>query len=96
MMTTITLPPGTSAEPNTCGSCKFFRRTDASYADVYRDRGWCQIRLPPLPERYQPLAVSRDTEEGDSWGPRARTDDMSCDLYRHSGETYVVQRIIKP
>jgi hypothetical protein len=40
----ITLAVGASAEPDTCGSCKFFERN--SDGPSYRMHGVCRIKLP--------------------------------------------------
>ena len=83
-----TLPVGAHAEPNTCGSCKYFwRRTDYN-----QNNGECQIELPPMLR----AAVNRIPYDDESGSARYTDDNRRCDLYRSDGVTYIVQREIKP
>ena len=91
--TAVTLRPGASAEHDTCGSCKFFKRADASSYPCNQDRGWCRFVLPPLMQKY----VEKEYTEADSdWGPRTRMDTERCDCWMSDGRTYIVQRLILP
>lgn len=91
----ITLPIGATAEPDTCGSCKFFRRKDdgCTPGSVW---GKCGFVMPPI------IATSWDIRGLD---PKQKDreytgnedtikDTARCDLYRHSGKVYIVQRRI--
>lgn len=84
----ITLPIGATANPNTCGSCRHFRRND-QYGN---DRGVCNITLPPwVPEK--PTAT-RDND--DYVSPRLMKDSSRCDLQSPSGKFYQVSRRVGP
>jgi len=76
----IKLEVGATAEPNTCGSCKFFERV--------KDHGHCNIRIPPW-VAYKPYNTN-------SLPPNFVYDADGCDLYRHSGETYIVSKVVQP
>ncbi len=80
----ITLPVGATAEPDTCGSCRFFKRG----WNTYESAGKCYIKLPPWVQ-YKP--VPRD--EADPFWVR---DTDRCDLQQHTGERYIVQREVLP
>lgn len=77
-----------SAEPGQCGSCHFFKRDPER--NEYVHRGICMFKLPPTAEfvrrvwdgETQPLGTVEDTD--------------GCDLWRHSGKTYIVSQRIKP
>jgi len=89
----ITLPLGSTAEPDTCGSCKFFKRADAASYPCNQDRGWCRFVLPPMMQKFV-LYQYKSDEEGDGWGPRARNDTERCDCQVSDGKNYIVQRLI--
>jgi hypothetical protein len=86
----ITLPVGASAEPDTCGSCKFFRRYLESRFDAMV--GYCEIKMPP-PKLWFKMKTSEEIGEQD-WRPNRVKDTDACDFYRHDGRVYVVQRRI--
>lgn len=87
MATEIVLPVGASAEPNTCGSCKFFRRTmDAG--DYAMRSGTCGFVLPP---KLAQMFAARPSKDDDEWGWRL-PDTQRCDLQRPDGKAYIVQR----
>jgi hypothetical protein len=89
----ITLMVGANAEPDTCGSCKFFdRRVDSG--EWYSMDGYCRIAMPPLKTRFAPF-VYKDNDE-DTWGPTHVKDIDRCDLYRPDGKLYIVQRRVGP
>lgn len=84
MANEITLPVGATAEPDTCGSCRFFRRGENSIESY----GRCNIVLPP---KYatKPYPV-RDDEL-----PASHMQDTArCDLHRPDGNVYIVQRVV--
>ncbi len=82
-MTEVILPVGASAEPETCGSCKFFRRRDGG--DCY---GYCQIKLPPNKEYFVVKQVTGDEYEASNF----LKDNASCDFWKSNGVRYIVQR----
>ena len=85
----ITLPPGATAEPNTCGSCKFFRRClDQGIYEA--SSGHCEIVMPPPKQRYRVLTYE-ETGEVDR-APNWIKDSARCDFYRPDGRKYIVQR----
>lgn len=86
----ITLPVGATAEPDTCGSCKFFVRLD-DLRPV--NQGRCNIKLPPM------LATKYETTKGDvenSYQFDLKQDASRCDLYRPDGNAYIVSRRVVP
>lgn len=83
---TITLPPGASAEWGTCGSCRFFRRGQ----NVIETYGKCCIELPPK------YALKPEPRDEDHSSPSTMRDDQRCELFQHTGETYIVQREVYP
>lgn len=85
----ITLPLGSSAEPGTCGSCKFFYRIGADYGQSYQHMGRCNIKLPPM-------NYADKGWDGEGFGPRSLQDNQTCDLQRPDGRVYIVQRRILP
>jgi hypothetical protein len=91
MANEITLPVGATAEADTCGSCKFFRRM-LDNGPSYVMEGFCQIRLPPT--QMSRLQI-REYRDGDENRDRIKDTDR-CDLHRFSGQVYIVQRRIPP
>jgi len=87
----VVLPVGATAEPGTCGSCKFFNRYLEN--DYYQKLGYCEIRMPPPKERMMPKPYA---ESDSDWGPNRMNNFDGCDLYRPSGKTYIVQRRVEP
>lgn len=89
MANEITLPVGATAEPDTCGSCKFFVRID-DLRPV--GEGRCNIKLPPM------MATKYELPTKDGWENSYQFDlkhDVSrCDLQRPDGKVYIVQRRI--
>lgn len=80
----IKLEVGATAEPGTCGSCKFFERTK----DADARGGYCNICIPPW--------VAHKPYNTNSLPPNFVYDADSCDLYRHSGKAYIVSEVVKP
>lgn len=90
MITPITLPVGASAEPETCGSCKFFKRGPLTDGPYEGSSGDCGIRMPPQKEFYKKMTYEEVGESDRS--PNWIKDTFGCDLYRADGKTYIVQR----
>lgn len=95
----IILPVGSSAEPDTCGSCKFFERKGDN--EYYRMHGFCRIELPKKFFTQRDLRIFAVTNK--IWKDQEYTgnedqikDTDRCDLYRYSGKVYIVQRRIPP
>lgn len=76
-MATVRLEGAMSADPNTCGSCKLFRRDDSG-----RDGtgGRCNYRSPPM--------VEGKAWDGEGSTPSSTMDQRSCSEWRPSGDTY--------
>lgn len=91
MSNEITLPLGASAEPDTCGSCKFFQRMTDS-GPSYAMEGRCRFKLPKAQMERFALREYRDNDEVLG----LMTDTDRCDLYRPDGKVYIVQRRIPP
>jgi hypothetical protein len=86
MSTAITLPVGATAEPDTCGSCRFFVRM----GDLRPiGQGRCNITLPPVLATKYDFRTSENSYQFD-----LITDDKRCDLQRPDGKIYIVQRCI--
>lgn len=94
-MTEVELKEGQSAEPNKCGSCKFFKRNDVPETRTIRGgpqfevdiwRGRCGWRPPPWLDR-----AAKETD-GTFMNSREVLDTDSCDLYRTSGATFIQKR----
>lgn len=96
-MSAITLPVGASAEPDTCGSCKFFRRKREDYNQA---QGFCEFVLPKrVAEQWSVRRLQDQVAKTDSdyTGNEDQIKDTDrCDLYRFSGQVYIVQRRIPP
>lgn len=93
----IVLMPGASAEPDTCGSCKFFERKD--YEDRRGPWGFCRIALPKKFFTQRDLRVFAETTK--IWKDQEYTsnedqikDTDRCDLQRPDGKVYIVQRVV--
>jgi len=96
MANEIILPVGSSAEPDTCGSCKFFRRMTDN-GDWYFMNGLCGIKLPKrFVEQWQVRKPDPKTGEYSDENPDRIKDTDRCDLYRFNGQVYIVQRRIPP
>jgi hypothetical protein len=90
----ITLPIGATAEPDTCGSCKFFQRwTDRGAS--YQHTGLCKIVMPPPKERFERKNLN-DDDNAEYRAPNDVDDTHRCDLHRPSGKTFIVQRRVLP
>ncbi len=80
----IRLELGATADPRTCGSCQFFERTEPWNG---MPGGYCLFQLPPQYAKKpndpdsKPLEVVRDTN--------------TCDLYHHSGKSYIVSKLVQ-
>lgn len=87
-MAEIILPLGASAEPNTCGSCRFFGRRTEKYSAY---AGVCNIELPPMiATKYY---VGKESIENSDQFIRTR-DRSRCDFQSPDGKVYIVQRRI--
>jgi hypothetical protein len=92
----IVLPLGSSAEPDTCGSCRFFvRRGDNEYTSKH---GFCNIKLPAkMVEQGTIRSMDPKDKDREYTGNEDQIKDTDrCDLYKFSGKVYVVQRRILP
>lgn len=98
MSSEITLPVGSSAEPDTCGSCKFFQRNNDGIN--YRMNGVCGFKLPEKAVRqvqFRELSDIVKKYDRDYTGTEEWIKDTDrCDLQRPSGKVYIVQRRISP
>lgn len=94
----IILAPGATAEPDTCGSCKFFGRKPPNEGEWYRMNGFCRFLMPAK------IALQSDLRGID---PKHKDDEYTgnenmikdtdrCDLQKPDGKTYIVQRRISP
>jgi len=94
MSNEITLPVGSSAEPNTCGSCKFFRRNNDGVN--YRMNGTCGFVLPAKVVEQSAMRGITDEvrkKDRDYTGTEDWIKDTDrCDLQRSDGKVYIVQR----
>ena len=89
-MTTIRLGERQSAEPNTCGSCQFYRRPDDS-----SPRGDCSLKMPPWIKLLHSHASERSgaTESFEnSTDPTMVYDNQTCSFWMSSGFSYVQDR----
>ena len=91
-MTLITLTPGCTAEHDTCGSCKFFRR-DREYDSTY---GQCGFVMPKkIAVQWDIRRVDPAQKNAEYTGNEDRQKDTDrCDLHRPDGKRYIVQRIV--
>ena len=89
-----TLALGANAEPNTCGSCKFFRR-DRDYDSA---SGKCEIVLPKkLASQRDIRSIDPKQKDREYTGNEDQIKDTDrCDLYKSDGKQYIVQRIVGP
>lgn len=87
----ITLPLGASAEPDTCGSCKFFDRMLDPFPEGRT--GVCKFKLPPQVATMRQIP-SREVEN--SYEYERTTDTSRCDLYKPDGKQYIIQRRVGP
>lgn len=92
MTGTITLPVGASAEPDTCGSCKFFERKD-DYGNCY---GRCGIKLPKkVAEQWAIRSIDPKQKDREYTGNEDQIKDTDrCDFQRPDGKVYIVQRLV--
>jgi hypothetical protein len=91
-MAEITLPVGASAEPDTCGSCRFFDRLD-DLRPV--GQGRCKFKMPPgVATRYDIPGIGATVEN--SYQLDWIEDTGRCDLQRPDGKVYIVQRRVPP
>ncbi len=95
----IELAVGQTAQPETCGSCKFFYRQvheqylgeDNIPKEIVGD-GNCHVPLPPQ------IAIrsGMNDDGGEYIGPSNRTTDTkTCVLWKPSGKVYIERRLIK-
>ena len=94
MSNEITLPVGASAEPDTCGSCKFFKRKNDG--EWFAMHGFCKIELPKkIATKWDIRGVDPKMVDAEYTGNEDQIKDTDrCDLYRFSGQVYIVQRRI--
>lgn len=92
----ITLGVGASAEPDTCGSCKFFdRKTDNPYYSAY---GQCRFTFPAkIATAWNIRDIDPKQRDREYTGNEDQIKDTDrCDLHRHDGKIYIVQRRVGP
>lgn len=77
----IELQSNQSADPDRCGSCKYFRRTRDGESEFPCSTGLCIIVLPSW---VQPAKQEV---------PREVRDTMRCDLYKPSGQEFQRTRV---
>lgn len=58
-------------------------------------QGWCQIVMPPPKEFFAPKVRVKDSDY-ETQAANYLKDTDRCDLYRFSGQVYIVQRRIPP
>lgn len=97
MQPVIELELGQTAQPEKCGSCKFFgRRAGPGDLPSYikgdtrvqlSGAGYCNLKLPP---QYQIKG------QGEGAPTNWINDTGSCDLWKWSGVVYVEKRVVKP
>lgn len=94
MANEITLPVGASAEPDTCGSCRFFER-GRDWESAY---GRCRIKLPTkVADQWAIRAIDPKQKDREYTGNEDQIKDTDrCDLQRPDGKVYIVQRRIPP
>jgi hypothetical protein len=90
MTNEITLTVGASAEPDTCGSCKFFERKN-DWRTIY---GQCRIKLPSkLADQWDIRRIDPKQKDREYTGTEDQIKDTDrCDLQRPDGKVYIVQR----
>lgn len=93
MANEIVLRVGASAEPDTCGSCKFFERRDDEWSPT---RGFCRFKFPEkIATQWDIRRVDPKMKDQEYTGNEDQIKDTDrCDLYRFSGQVYIVQRRI--
>ncbi len=89
----ITLSVGASAEPDTCGSCKFFERRRDDFDRMY---GECKLKFPTkVVEQRTIRTIDPKQRDLEYTGNEDRIKDTDrCDLQRPDGQVYIVQRRI--
>lgn len=94
----ITLIPGASAEPDTCGSCKFFERKNVDGYENHGSWGFCRIMLPKKVAVQMNIRMldSKERDQEYTGNEDQIKDTDRCDFQRPSGKTYIVQRRIGP
>ena len=98
MSSEITLSVGATAEPKTCGSCKFFNRNNDGIS--YRMNGICRIKMPAkIVEQYTVRSIIDEVRKKDS--DYTGTEDWikdtdTCDFQQSDGNIYIVQRKVGP
>lgn len=94
MSNEIILTPGASAEPDTCGSCKFFERKPVNDGEWHRMNGFCRFLFPAKIALQSDLRAidpaQRDAEYTGNENMIKDTDQ--CDLHKPDGKVYIVQR----
>ena len=99
-MTSIRLGERQSAEPNTCGSCDYYRGSSGD------SRGNCGFKMPPwirlLHAHASETTIARDGSTGgrpamtetfeNSGDPTMVYDTQTCSFWAPSGLTYVQDR----
>lgn len=83
----ITLDIGASAEPETCGSCKFYGRLWDNPGS-----GRCMIKLPKkMADQWDIRRIDSRCKELTGTEDQIKDSDR-CDLHRPDGKKYIVQR----
>jgi hypothetical protein len=95
-MSEIILTPGATAEPNTCGSCRFFNRNPTGDGEQYRMNGICVFKFPPkMPTPWDIRRIDPKYKDDEYTGTEMWIKDTdSCDLYKPDGKYYIIQRRI--
>lgn len=90
MANETTLAVGCTAEPDTCGSCRFFERRN-EYDSAY---GRCRIKLPSkLAEQQDIRGIDPKQKDREYTGTEDQIRDTErCDLQQPDGKVYIVQR----
>lgn len=96
----VRLAPGMTAEPGTCGSCVYFRRSN-DWKDVVGGArmGECTIVLPPFLKNFHRRGriegiCGEPTEIFENSSDVRHVDDSEvCSFWKSSGSIYVQDRV---
>lgn len=94
MSNEIVLMPGANAEPDTCGSCKFFERKD--YDERRGVYGFCRFNFPiKIATQWDIRRIDPKMKDQEYTGNEDQIKDTDrCDLQRPDGKVYIVQRVV--